>query len=113
MGTKTYRKKKAYKKWPVMPARLPGLNFDTFEGEAKRYEGAYGTDRAPTYQSRYQAEHPYRYVQRMLDWLRLQSGKVLKKRHVRRARGKSGRGKRGLKHLMAHRGGTGHHAAHH
>ncbi len=110
MATKTYRKKKVHKKWPVMPARLPGLNFDTFEGEIARYEGAHGTDRAPTYQSRYQAEHPHRYVQRMMDWFRLQSGKALKKRP---ARGKSGRGKRGLKDLIAHRHGTGHHAAHH
>lgn len=61
---------KGRKRPPVAPARLPGLHYDTFEAEEERYEAAYGTDRAPTYQARYAAEHPKRYVRRFLNWIR-------------------------------------------
>lgn len=70
MRTSAKTKKKGRKRAPVAPARMPGLNFDSFEHEAERHEGAYGTDRAPTYQARYAAESPRRYVRRLLDWMR-------------------------------------------
>jgi hypothetical protein len=58
------------KRQQTAPVRMPGLHYDTFEAEEERHEGAYGTDRAPTYQSRYAAEHPRRYVRKFLNWLR-------------------------------------------
>jgi len=70
MRASVRRRREGKKKASAAPVRLPGLNFDTFEDENARYEGAYSTDRAPTYQSRYAAEHPRRYVRRFLNWLR-------------------------------------------
>lgn len=89
---RTRTRSRARKQPPIAPVRMPGLNFDTFEDVGARREGAYGTDRAPTYQSRYAAEHPRRYVRRFLDWLR---GRPARKRaryagaRRRQVRGKS------------------------
>ncbi len=83
--TTSKQQAKRLKKPPVAPARLPGLNFDTFEGGGGPvYEGAHGTDRAPTYQSRYAASAPRRYVRKILSWIR---GRPSKSYKARRARG--------------------------
>lgn len=63
-------KVKKGKKVPIAPVRMPGLNFDSIESEANVHEGAYGTDRAPTYQTRYAAQFPKRYIKRFLNWVR-------------------------------------------
>ena len=64
---------------------MPGLNFDSFEQETEHHEGAYGTDRAPTYQARYAAEFPRRYIRRFLNWIRGGSQET-RVRRVRKAR---------------------------
>ena len=90
---------RARKHPPIAPVRMPGLNFDTFEQEGERREGAYGTDRAPTYQSRYAAEYPRRYVRRFLNWLRGRPARERTRRRmpVRRARSmKRGRARRAM-----------------
>lgn len=75
------------KKPPVAPARLPGLNFDTFEGAGGPvYEGAHGTDRAPTYQSRLAASAPRRYVRKVLGWIRGQPRGSYRAQRLRSAR---------------------------
>ncbi len=85
-------RRKGQKKAPVAPARLPGLNFDTFEDVGEKKEGAYGTDRAPTYQARYAAEYPKRYVRKFLSWIRGRPSKGYKAKagHGRRRRAASG-----------------------
>ena len=83
VSSKSSHKKAAH----FAPVRMPGLNFDSFEYEAKHREGVYGTDRAPTYQSRYASQFPKRYIKRFLEWVRGQ--KLTKKRRLA-ARGKAG-----------------------
>lgn len=86
------------------PVRLPGLKFDTFEAQAERREGAYSTDRAPTYQSRYAAQFPKRYIKKFVAWFRGQpaqrkAGALKRPRAAirrRRVTGKRGKAKRAL-----------------
>ena len=54
---------------PAVLARMPGINFDTFEQEPEHEVASYGTDRAPTYQTQYAASKPRRYAQRIARWL--------------------------------------------
>ena len=78
------RQARAGSKGLLAPVRLPGLNFDTFEGAGgPAYEEAHGTDRAPTYQSRSAATSPKSYVQRILSWM---AGRPRKASAARRTR---------------------------
>lgn len=73
---------------PAVLARMPGINFDTFEQEPEHEVASYGTDRAPTYQARYAAAQPRRYAQRIARWLQGSKprSKPARKRPPRRRR---------------------------
>ena len=66
---RTRRQHRGSKHPPTVLARMPGINFDTFEQEPEHEVGNYGTDRAPTYQAQYAAAWPRRYAQRIARWL--------------------------------------------
>jgi hypothetical protein len=57
----------------LMPVKLPGINYDTFEEELDKEEEFYGTDRAHLYHPTFAMEHPghfaHRYNHRIRDQL--------------------------------------------
>ena len=85
---RAHRQHRGKKQHPVVLARMPGINFDTFEKEPEHEIANYGTDRAPTYQEQYAASKPRRYAQRIAKWLQgsKPKSKPARKRPARRRR---------------------------